>query len=259
LWWALLSRRHDRRAAVAFAAAWSAAVALLCFHAYHITGSFIPTSLYTTEGGPTALSVARIPWGLRGFVFDRAYGLFAYSPWYLIGLAGIVPFARRQPTTAAFCAVLLIVLAIPSAAHSWTAAGGSPLRHLVALVPLLLLPLAEAARRYGSRPLFQAIFVALAMLSIQSAVAYNRLHYKTIGAMVDESVSGWKINLMFPDVAEGRPLWPRISPDYLPSPADAQARAWQQFADRGCALCLSSERGRLTSDALASLKPVAER
>jgi hypothetical protein len=259
LLWALLSFRNDRRATVAFAAAWTAMVALLCFHAYHITGSFIPTSLYTTEGGPTALSVARIPWGLRGFVFDRSYGLLAYSPWYLLGLAGIVPFVRRQPLTAAFCAVMLIVLAIPSAAHSWTAAGGSPLRHLVALMPLLLLPLAEATRRFGSQLLFQVLFVALATLSIQSAVAYNRLHYKPIGAMVDESVSGWKINLLFPDVAEGRPLWPRISPDYLPSPSDAQARAWQQFTDRGCTLCVSSERGHLTSDALASLKPVPER
>jgi hypothetical protein len=259
LLWALLSLRHDRRRAVAFAAAWSVVVALLCFHAYHITGSFVPTSLYTTEGGPRALSVARIPWGLRGFVFDRSYGLLAYSPWYLIGLAGIVPFVRRQPVTAAFSAVMLIVLAIPSAAHSWTAAGGSPLRHLVALVPLLLLPLAEAARRYGRNTLFQAIFVALAVLSIQSAVAYNRLHYKTIGAMVDESVSGWKINLLFPDVAEGQPLWPRISPDYLPSPSEAQARAWKQFTERGCALCVSSQRGRLSADALASLKPVPER
>jgi hypothetical protein len=259
LLWAMIALRHERRAAALFAGAWSLLVALLCFHAYHITGSFLPTSLYTTEGGPTALSVARIPWGLRGFVFDRAYGLLAYSPWYLLGLAGVVPFVRRAPMTAVFCALMLTVLAIPSAAHSWTAAGGSPLRHLVALVPLLLLPLAEATRRYGRRPFFQAIFVALAVLSIQSAVAYNRLHYKTIGPMLDESVSGWKINLLFPDVAEGHPIWPRISPDYLPSPKDGQARAWRQFSDRGCTLCLSSERGRLTSDALASLKPVPER
>ncbi|OLC84898.1 MAG: hypothetical protein AUI64_04280 [Acidobacteria bacterium 13_1_40CM_2_64_6] len=58
---------------------------------------------------------------------------------------------------------------------------------------------------------------------------------------------------------EERPLWPRASPDYLPSLADAQARAWQQFADRGCTLCLSSEHGGVPPSALASLKPEPER
>ena len=257
--WAMLSLRGDRRSVAAFVAAWSVAVAALCLHAYHITGSFIPTSLYTTEGGPLALSVARIPWGLRGFVFDRSYGLLSYSPWYLIALAGVVPFVRRQPVMAAFAAAMLVVLAVPSAAHSWHAAGGSPLRHLVALVPLLLLPLSEAARRFARQPLFWTVFAALAVLSIQNAVAYNGLHYKPVGAMVDESVSGWKINLLFPDIKEERPLWPRTSADYLPSPADAQARAWRQYADRGCTLCISSQRGRLTPGALASLKPEPER
>src|SRR5262245_31655847 len=245
--WAVISLRSDRRSAAAFAAAWVVVVAALCFHAYHITGSFVPTALYTTEGGPLALSVPRIPWGLRGFVFDRGYGLVSYSPFYFVALAGLIPFARRQPALAAVSAVLLTVLAVPSAAHSWHAAGGSPLRHLVALVPLMLPPLCEAAPRYGGRPIFRIIFVALAVLSIQNGVAYNRLHYKTVGPMLDESVSGWKINLLFPDIKEEQPLWPRTLPDYLASADDSRARAWQRFADRGCTLCLSSDRGRIPS------------
>jgi hypothetical protein len=203
--------------------------------------------------------VPRIPWGLRGFVFDRGYGLVSYSPWYFLALAGLVPFARRQPMLAACAAFMLVVLAVPSAAHSWHAAGGSPLRHLVALVPLLLLPLCEAAQRYGRRPIFWVVFVALAVLSIQNAVAYNRLHYKTVGAMLDESVSGWKINLLFPDIKEEQPLWPRTLPDYLASADDSRARAWRQFTDRGCTLCLSSDRGRVPSSVLESLKPAPER
>jgi len=257
--WGLIALRSDRRSAVVFAAAWTIVVAALCFHAYHITGSFMPTALYTTEGGPLALSVARIPWGLRGFVFDRSYGLFSYSPWYCIALAGLVPFARRQPMMTGFVAIMLVVLAVPSAAHSWHAAGGSPLRHLVALVPLALLPLCEAARRFGGRPIFWTVFAALAVLSVQNAVAYNRLHYKPVGAMLDESVSGWKINLLFPDIKEEQPLWPRTLPDYLASVDDSRARAWQQFNDRGCTLCLSSDRGRVPPSALASLKPEPQR
>jgi hypothetical protein len=259
LMWAVISLRRDRRSAAAFAAAWIVVVAALCFHAYHITGSFVPTALYTTEGGPLALSAPRIPWGLRGFVFDRSYGLVSYSPWYLIALAGLVPFARRQPILAAFSGVMLIVLAVPSAAHSWHAAGGSPLRHLVALVPLALPPLCEAAQRYGHRPIFRIAFVGLAVLSIQNAVAYNRLHYKTVGAMMDESVSGWKVNLLFPDIKEEQPLWPRTLPDYLASVDDSRARAWQRLDDRGCTLCLSSDRGRVPPSALASLKPEPQR
>ena len=257
--WGVIALRSDRRRAVAFAAGWTTVVAALCFHAYHITGSFVPTALYTTEGGPVALSAARIPWGLRGFVFDRSYGLLSYSPWYFIAVAGLIPFARRQPMIAAFAAVMLVVLAVPSAAHSWHAAGGSPLRHLVAVLPLLLLPLCEAAQRYGRHPIFWIVFTALAALSIQNAVAYNRLHYKPVGAMVDESVSGWKINLLFPDIREGQPLWPRTLPEYLASPDDSRARAWEQFAERGCTLCLSSDRGRVPPNALASLKPEPER
>lgn len=253
--WAVISLRHDRRSAAAFATAWTVVAAALCFHAYHITGSFVPTALYTTEGGPVALSIARIPWGLRGFVFDRSYGLVSYSPWYFIALAGLIPFTRRQPMLAAMAAVMLIVLAVPSAAHSWHAAGGSPLRHLVAVVPLLLLPLCEAAQRYGRYAIFWITFTVLAGLSIQNAVAYNRLHYKPVGAMLDESVSGWKINLLFPDIRDEQPLWPRTLPDYLASLADSRARAWDQLTKRGCTLCLSSDRGRVAPAALVSLKP----
>jgi len=257
--WAVISLRHDRKRALAFAVAWAVVVGALCFHAYHITGSFVPTALYTTEGGPVALSVARIPWGLRGFVFDRGYGLVSYSPWYFIALAGLIPFARRQPMIAAFAAIMLLVLAVPSAAHSWHAAGGSPLRHLVALVPLALLPLSEAALRYRGSRMFWIVFVTLAVLSIQNAVAYNRLHYKTTGAMVDESVSGWKINLLFPDIREGHPLWPRALPEYLASPDDSRVRARDELTRRGCTLCLSSDRGRVSSGALVSLKLAPER
>jgi hypothetical protein len=80
-----------------------------------------------------------------------------------------VPFVRRAPMTAAFCAILLVVLAVPSAAHSWTAAGGSPLRHLVAVVPLLLLPLAAHLSR------LPAVTVRCASPSVE-AVHRSRMH-----------------------------------------------------------------------------------
>jgi hypothetical protein len=51
-------------------------------------------------------------------------------------------------------------------------------------------------------------------------------HVKPVGAMLDESVSGWKINLHFPDIKEEQPLWPPTLPDYLASADDSRARAW---------------------------------
>lgn len=257
--WALVVFRRERRLAAAFAAGWVLVMAALSLHAFHVTGSILPTALYDTEGVPQVLSPGRVAEGLIGFAFDRGYGLLAYSPYFALALLGIWSFARREPLTSLFMLALFFAAAIPSAAHSWTAAGGSPLRHIVALMPLWLLPLAEALRRFARRRAFIVAFAVCALLSLQNAVAYNNFHFKAYGPMVDESVSGWKINLLFPSLNDHDPTYPRSAARYLPPPRASRSAVATALARGGCTICVSSVRGRLAPADVAALKPVAER
>jgi hypothetical protein len=187
------------RVAAAFIAATVAPVALLCFYMYRITGSLMPTALYTTFGAVDAFSPSKVPLGLLGYLVDSSYGLLPYSPIYLLSILGLRDFFRRNRRIALLAAVLVLALAIPSAGHSFTAAGATPWRHLIAIVPLLLLPMADAVQRFRRSRAFVAITGVLLTLSVQCAVVYNLSHRKETGPMVDGSVSGWKIQLLFPD------------------------------------------------------------
>jgi hypothetical protein len=144
---------------------------------------------------------------------------------------------------------------VSGATHSWTAAGGSPLRYLIAVMPLVLVPLGAALQRVHSK-LVGGVFAAAALIALQTAVAYNNSHPKTTGPIVDDSASGWKVNLLFPDIKTGRTA-AETSLDYLPRSEDAWRRATEAYAARPCALCLSSQHGVV--DSLAALKPTAVR
>ena len=65
-------------------------------------------------------------------------------------------------------------------------------------MPLLAIPLAETLSKYRRRPVLQVGFGALLLTSLHNAVAYNLHHVKHVGELVDESFSGWKVNLLFP-------------------------------------------------------------
>ena len=95
---------------------------------------------------------------------------------------------------------IILALSVPSAGHSWNSAGGSPLRHLTAIAPLAMLPIADLlGRQRGGRALW-IIAGLLALFSLHNAWTYNAHHLKFMGPMADTSVSGWKTLLLFPRV-----------------------------------------------------------
>ncbi|MDE3156370.1 MAG: hypothetical protein KGN76_14805 [Acidobacteriota bacterium] len=206
--WMVVAERKRPKLAVAFAGGYTLVVGLFCFYVYHITGSVMPSALYFTQGAVGAFNPAAVIPGATGFVFDGKWGLLPHAPIYLLALAGLPLLIGRRPALAGLGILIVLMLAIPSAGHGYTAAGGTPLRDLVAIMPLLATALAEVFVEYRHSRLFQAIFALLLVVSVQTAAVYNLHHDKAVGPLVDRSISGWHLNLLFPELHQGvtRPL-----------------------------------------------------
>ena len=190
--------RRDTRRASSFAFGFALALACLGLYVYRITGSVMPTALWYSEGGGPVLSLAGAATGSLGYLVDRNWGLLANAPVYLSALPGYWLLARRRPDVALLCAVAFFALLLPAAGHTLHAAGTTPTRLILAVVPLAGIPLAELLARFGDRRPLQVVFGLLLILSMHNALAYNSHHLKHVGLMVDRSFSGWKASLLFP-------------------------------------------------------------
>jgi hypothetical protein len=69
---------------------------------------------------------------------------------------------------------------------------------VAAVVPLLIWPVAVLVRRFWASRAVRVMTVALGVISLDSARAYNGYHDKPFAALRDASISGWKANLAFP-------------------------------------------------------------
>jgi hypothetical protein len=105
---------------------------------------------------------------------------------------------RRRPAAAVLCALALLVVLLPSAGHSLAMGGTTPMRTIVSVLPFAAVPLGELLVRYWHSAPFRAAFGLLFVLSAHNALAYNLHHFKFDGVLRDWSVSGWKVNLLFP-------------------------------------------------------------
>jgi len=117
--------------------------------------------------------------------------------------------ARRRRDVASLSVLSFLALLVPAAAHTLHAAGTTPMRLIVAVVPMGAVPLAEFLSVRGKSRFVQAAFICTAILSLDNALAYNLHHYKGYGPLVDWSFSGWKVNLLFPN--ESRTPWISIA------------------------------------------------
>ena len=197
--------RRDTQQASGFALGFAVALGCLGLYVYRITGSVIPTALWYSEGGGSVLSLAGAVRGSVGYLVDRDWGLLAHAPVYLLALPGYWLVARRRLDVACICALSFFALLLPAAGHTLHAAGTTPTRLIVAVVPLAAVPLAELLARFGSRRPLQVVFGLLLVLSMHNALAYNAHHLKHVGMMVDRSFSGWQASLLFP--SESRFAW----------------------------------------------------
>ena len=200
--WVWLTPRSWRERHL-FALGWTLSILTMMAYAYHLTGSPLPTAMYTVRGGEHTPILQNAPPGVFGYLYDRAYGVLPYSPIFLLALAGVIPMLRSR-----FREGSLVLLAFGSAAfigslHGYSAAGATAGRYLVGVIPLAMVPLSETISRFGDRTSFRVIVTILAGLSIESAWSYNGHHVKSIGRMLDSSLSGWKLHLTFPEHISG--------------------------------------------------------
>ena len=195
---ACLALRRDTRQASSFALGFAVALGCLGLYVYRITGSVMPSALWYSDGGGAVLSLAGAIRGSFGYLVDRDWGLLAHAPVYLLALPGYWLLARRRLDVACICALTFFALLLPAAGHTLHAAGTTPTRLIVAVVPLAAVPLAELLARFGSRRSLQIAFGLLLIPSLQNALAYNAHHLKHVGMMVDRNFSGWQTSLLFP-------------------------------------------------------------
>jgi len=200
----LLLRRFPRRA-VAFVIASLAAIGTSALYAYHLTGSVLPWSMWQEESGRSVLTLSRAFVGSFGYLLDRDWGLLPHAPVYLLALPGYALLTKRRPDVAWLCAATFLSLLLPAAAHTLTAAGATPMRLIVAVVPFAAVPMAELLARRGDAPIVRIAFALLLLLSLHTALAYNQHHYKSYGPLVDWSFSGWNTHLLFP--SDTRSAW----------------------------------------------------
>jgi hypothetical protein len=186
--------RHDRRRVGAFMGGLVLPVALLSLYTYRISGSVNPSALWTASGDEDNFAWEGMVKNSVGYLVDRDWGLFAHSPVLLLALPGYWWMAKRNPAVAWLCASVTLALLLPAAGK--TLVQTTPMRLIVAVVPLGATPIIEVLER-RSRAVWMA-FALLAIVSLDNALAYNVHHDRLMDILVDPSFSGWKVNLMFP-------------------------------------------------------------
>lgn len=190
-------RRRSPKLVAAFLAAFVLPVAALAGYYYHVTGSIAPWALHRLSAGTVPFDTWRALGDLRHYWLDWGGGLPAHAPVYLLALPGVWLCWRRSRRVAAGLALIVFALAVPAAGHGWTGGGTSPLRLVASVVPLLAVPLAESAARYGRSRWFQAFIVVLGVVSVQNGLTYSAHLFKSEPWLVGPALSGWMSPLLF--------------------------------------------------------------
>jgi hypothetical protein len=191
----LMTLKHRR---LAFGLAYAIVICGLCLYSYHITGSLRPDAMYETEGGASPWRLHDALQSMIAYPFDRIWGFLPHAPVFLFALPGWILLARARRRVAALLALIIASVVIPASGHGFTGAGATPLRHLVAVVPLAMVPIGYTLMSWGRRRSIVAAFTILLLLSINASLSYNWHHKKEVGRFVDGTVSGWATNLLFP-------------------------------------------------------------
>jgi len=165
---------------------------------YRVTGSWLPTALWDADNPGGSLRLSAMPVNLAAYAIDRRWGLIPHALILIAWLPGLAFLARRSPRDAAVLVAVTLALCVPAAGHTVSAAGGTPGRLVLAIVPLAVWPIAVLVRALWESAAVRAIAVACIILSLDAGLAYNWSHKKHLGTIRDTSLSGWKPNLAFP-------------------------------------------------------------
>jgi hypothetical protein len=195
--------RTERRNRWTFIASCSVVYLSVMAFDYRVTGSWLPTALWDASRPGDRVNAAGLPLNLLGYAFHRTWGLLAHAPILFGVLPGLALLARRNPRDAAWLTAIALALALPSAAHTLSAAGGTPGRLVMAIVPPLVWPVAILVRRFWHSAAVRAGTAIAVVVSLDAGLAYNVGHVKAVGPMHAAGVSGWRPNLAFPLVRDG--------------------------------------------------------
>jgi hypothetical protein len=195
-----LSIRTRWRAVVAYTFAFAIPTGLMCLYTYHVTGSLIPSRMWTILPDLPVMNASGVPRRLLGLWFDTDWGLIPHAPVYVLALAGLTTMWARNRQAAMVVPLIILALTIPAAGHAWTGGGTTPLRLVAAVVPLLALPLADAVRRFRSSRWFMAAFVVLGLIGVQNGLTYNTNFDRATPALNGPTISGWLLRQAFPHV-----------------------------------------------------------
>ena len=140
-----LSARPGLRTAMAWIAPLVLSAAAIAAYHHHLYGFFDPRLVY---GRRPELSLAGLPTGLPGLLFDQEFGLLPYAPVFALALPGAVALWRGSRRGALVVVGLVAAVALVAGAWPmWRGGFNPPARFLVPVVPAL--GLAVAARLRG--------------------------------------------------------------------------------------------------------------
>jgi len=176
--WPLLRARDWPRLAAWMVPLAASALAWLAFFRI-IYGEFNPGAPYNGYGQS---SLAFLPAGALGLLFDQQFGLIAYAPALAVGIVGIAALARLRRSdpsadggdttvlTLTLIAVLVSCLLLSGTYGMWWGGASAPARFLTPIVLPLAVPAAAAWSRWRSRAT-RSVIVALVLVSACMAAA----------------------------------------------------------------------------------------
>ena len=135
---------------------------------------------FLTRGDLSRFDSGALPNGAAGLLFDQEYGVIAYAPALLFGVAGLVSMWRdpADRASAGFIALVIIPFFVLAACiDPWWSKSAMPGRLILPVFPLLSLPLASWYHRTANRPVTRAAFQLLILVGLALTL--------TIGSVVD--------------------------------------------------------------------------
>jgi hypothetical protein len=236
---ALLAFGLAARPAARVALAWvvpsiASAAALALFH-FHLYGFFDPRRVY---GRRPELSLAGLPNGLPGLLFDQEFGLLAYAPVFALAVPGFALLWRDSRRLAIVALVLVVsVLSIAGAWPMWRGGFNPPARFLVPVVPALAL--AVAARLRASLRAGAALLVAWSLWTGAIGTWDRALVHRDR----DGTAPLWR-------AASGAEEWTRLLPGYvLDQSQPGRARLTVVWAIAIASAVALGRRGRVATPA----------
>jgi hypothetical protein len=140
----LTGRPHRRAVVVLLALAATSAAGLAVYHEV-LYGFFDPRRVY---GPQPEISLALLPEGVPGLLFDQEFGLLVYAPIFVLALPGFARLSRRSPRDALVAAGLTVAtLLMAGSWPMWRGGWNPPARFLLPVVPALALGVAASFQR----------------------------------------------------------------------------------------------------------------